>query len=480
MSQDNIQTTTEKVNPDALQSLVDASVSKSLQNAVSTLQESFEKSLANIMARSGNMTPGVLPPITPSDHYWSPAESVSHMAKGFKGPGKVKSKKRHTSIEEPYPSKGVQHTSGTRHETNTAHAPGSKPEPSNSGSKKPLSSPSTREEVQPVKASTFRAKPDSYRIQSSEESDDSDIQDVQEILYCSEDSDSDHDDPALQEDTTVTHPGDSYFDPALICHPRSGEWLPNSRIAEFLALRANKPLDRPSRSKLKAECPRPSLPNNSSATPELDPLLAKFLFKTGKNPKKGVDRSFKSCQDKLMDLLGPLSKIMDMADEASASNSTVDTETLKGWIQRAICLFGNANAALSTERKRSILMKIDPQLTNLATAEPANPTNGMLFGEDFIRELNKYVGLFSSLNKAQVSMKKVFSSRIFGRAGKGRGRFSGRSSQHRAYRGPYSNPSVQFAAPPSAPSPFFPYRSRPWRSRGQRGYPRSRPPTVQQ
>ncbi|XP_056375992.1 uncharacterized protein LOC130291262 [Hyla sarda] len=434
------------------------------------------------MARSGTTITGVLPPITPSDQYWSPAESVSRLAKGLRGPGKAKSKKRHILGKVPYTSKSVKDTSETYHETDITQHMGSKPDLPSSGSKKPISSPSAQEEVQPIRAttSTFRAKPDSYRVVSSEESEDSDIHEVDEILYVSAESESDHDDPAMQEDTTVNLPGDAYFDPTLICHPRSGEWLPNQRIAEFLALRANKSLDRPSRSKLKAECPRPSLPNNASATPELDPLLAKFLFKTGKNPKKGVDRSFKSCQDKLMDLLGPLSKILDMADEASNSNTTVDTETLKGWIQRAICIFGNANSALSTERKRSILMKIDPQLTNLATAEPVNPTNGMLFGDDFIRELNKYVGLFSSLNKAQVSMKKVFSSRIFGRAGKGRGRFSGRSSHYRTYRGPYSQPPTQFTAPPTTPSPFFPYRSRPWRSRGQRGYPRSRPPTVQQ
>ncbi|XP_056424134.1 uncharacterized protein LOC130362968 [Hyla sarda] len=207
-------------------------------------------------------------------------------------------------------------------------------------------------------------------------------------------------------------------------------------------------------------------------------------MKSGKNPKKGIDRSFRACQDKLLDMLGPLSKILDLVEESSVTQRPVDTEVLKGWAQRAVCFLGNANVALSTERKRSILMRIDPQLTNLASNEPPKPTEGLLFGEEFIHEMNKYVGLFSSINKAQSNLKKVFSNRVFGRAGKGRSRFSGRSqpfrhssrgsfpSYQQSYQHSYQPP---YGPPTSNPSPFFPYRARPWRARGQRGVPRARP-----
>ncbi|XP_056430668.1 uncharacterized protein LOC130369424 [Hyla sarda] len=484
MSEEN-KTPSEIVLPENLQSLVDASISKSInvavQSAVSALQGSIDKSVSLAIARSNSSNMGSIPPLTPSDQFWSPEESVSQLAKGLKGPGKAKAKRRH-STDGPYSARQGKNTSGVRQDLSHSQNAEFTQASGTGGSHKPQDIPSTREEAQSsrVKKSSFRAKPNSFKVSSSEESADSDIGDIDEILYVSEDSDANHDDPGSQEETNLTESGDTYFDPALICHPRSGEWLPKTKVAEFISQWANKPLDKPSRNKLKAECPRPTLPNNASHTPELDPLIAKFLFKTGNNPKKGVDRSFKSCQDKLMDLLGPLTKILNLAEEASTSDTQVDPETLKGWAQRAICIFGNANASLSNERKRSILLKIDPQLTNLATVEPPNPTKGMLFGDDFIKELNKYVGLFSSLNKAQVSMKKVFSQRVFGKAGRGRGRSSGRSSQSQYHRGSYSHTSQSSGHSSAPPPPFFPYRGRPWRARGHRGFPRSRPPTAPQ
>ncbi|XP_056390485.1 uncharacterized protein LOC130346565 [Hyla sarda] len=473
MSEEN--KTVSDPSQDRIQTMVDASVSKSVQAAIVTLQDTITKSMNLVLARATLQNPSDLPPRTPSDQYWSPKESVSELAKGFKGPGKSKSKRRHLSVD-PY-SKPTRYTL-------ESHTP-SKSQANDSvpirGINQSDNTSSTLEEAHSSKRKKvdFRSKPDSFRESSSEDSDHSDIEDVDDILYISEEGGSDHDDPALQDDTKTGDSNDPFFDPSLIYHPRSGEWLPEPKVAEYLAMWVFKSLDKASRSKLKSECPRPSLPHNSSATPELDPLLNKFLFKTGKNPKKGIDRSFKACQDKLMDLLGPLTKILNLAELASNSNTSVDTETLKGWAQRAICLFGNANAALSTERKRSILMKIDPQLTNLASTEPPNPTKGLLFGDEFIKEMNKYVGLFSSLSKAQVSMKKVFSQKIFGKAGRGRGRSSSRSTQYRPqYRTTYNPPQPSFTTP--TPTPFFPYRGRPWRARGQRGYPRSRPSSVQQ
>lgn len=43
-------------------------------------------------------------------------------------------------------------------------------------------------------------------------------------------------------------------------------------------------------------------------TPEIDPRMATFLQKFIRDPKKGIDRSWRACQDKLLVALGPITK----------------------------------------------------------------------------------------------------------------------------------------------------------------------------
>ncbi|XP_056416991.1 uncharacterized protein LOC130358165 [Hyla sarda] len=210
--------------------------------------------------------------------------------------------------------------------------------------------------------------------------------------------------------------------------------------------------------------------------PRTRPYISKIPSKNRQKPQERGDRSFKLCQDKVLDLLGPVAKILQISEEAYVSCKPMDTLTVRDWAQRLMCLLGNANQSLSSERRRTVLMKLDPQLANLANTEPANPTEGLLFGDQNIKEISKYVGLFSGLDKAQSSIKKVFANKVFTRAGKGRGRFSGRNTHYRPQsRGSFIQERPTFTAPVAQPSPFFPYRGRPWRARGQRGFPRSRP-----
>ncbi|XP_056375621.1 uncharacterized protein LOC130273222 isoform X1 [Hyla sarda] len=466
-------------NNDHLQNLVDNSVARSVQSAmlsaVTVLQDSIQKSISLALAH-----PSTSNPKTPGDLYFTPETSVADLAKGFNVPKKATSKKRHTHDGTAPPPK-KQCKGGRQDKLKDRPIIGH-----DKCASKPHTLPSAQEEVSVNRAhkTAKRNKPNSFTEPNSDDSSDSQAEEIVDSFdYLSQESGEINDDPDYQEDDPLEESDLSSFDPALIQHPRSGEWLPNPIVAKFLSIRVNKSMDKVTRSKLKAECPRPTLPHLSSITPELDPVLNKFLMKTGKNPKKGIDRSFKSCQDKLLDILGPLSKILDMVEESSISNKPVEVEVLKGWAQRAVCFLGNANAALSTERKRSVLMRIDPQLTNLASNEPTHPTEGMLFGEDFINQIGKYVGLFSSINKAQTSLKKVFSNRVFGRAGKGRSRSSGRYLPTRqqsrgSFQHQYQPYQPSYTTQPANPTPFFPYRARPWRPRGQRGFQRAKPTTA--
>ncbi|KAJ1103503.1 hypothetical protein NDU88_000926 [Pleurodeles waltl] len=102
------------------------------------------------------------------------------------------------------------------------------------------------------------------------------------------------------------------FAPEDIIHPRSTEWVPVPEVANYVQDRLRKSFEKEVRNTLRSECPRPSLLGKVADTPELDPSMATFLRKFAKDPKKGLDRAWRGCQDKLLDVSGPLSKILDL------------------------------------------------------------------------------------------------------------------------------------------------------------------------
>ncbi|XP_044130837.1 uncharacterized protein LOC122923981 [Bufo gargarizans] len=271
--------------------------------------------------------------------------------------------------------------------------------------------------------------------------------------------------------------GDLLFNPDSLHHPRSAEWLPLDHVSKYLEARVRCPLSREARNKLRAECPRPIIPNKVCDTPSVDPKMIQFLSKAGWNPRKGLESALRSCRDKLLDIFGPLAKIFDLAESAKAEGGQVDPVELREWVQHAICIGGNVNTSLSMERRKAILFKIEPKLSNLALTETGKEAQGLLFGESFIKDLGRYVGAFTALDKAQSSMKRVFQGRVSTRAGSFRGRLSGRAQyQSRGSgRGSFSQRPA-FQEHRRDPAPFFPSRGNPWRSRGYRGQPGSRRP----
>ncbi|XP_044158212.1 uncharacterized protein LOC122944062 [Bufo gargarizans] len=282
--------------------------------------------------------------------------------------------------------------------------------------------------------------------------------------------------PSGSADPLLDPLGDPMFDPNALHHPRSSEWLPATHVAQYIESMARKPLTKEARTKLRAECPRPLIPHKVCETPVVDPKMVQFLTKTGFNPRKGLDSALRACQDKVLDIMGPLAKILDMAEAARAAGSQVDPEELTGWAQRAVCLTGNANTSLAIERRKALLMKIEPKLANLAISEAGKDAQGLLFGEPFIKELGKYVGAFTALDKAQASMRKVFPNRFSARAGSFRGRLPGRSSSYArgSGRGSFGHRS-SLQDQQHQPS-FFPTRGGYNRGRGFRGHPGSRKP----
>ncbi|XP_044141355.1 uncharacterized protein LOC122931355 [Bufo gargarizans] len=271
--------------------------------------------------------------------------------------------------------------------------------------------------------------------------------------------------------------GEPLFDPDSLHHPRSAEWLPLEHVSKYLEARVRCPLSKEARNKLRAECPRPVIPNRVCETPAVDPKMTQFLARSGWNPRRGLESALRSCQDKLLDIFGPLAKLFDLAETAKAEDKQVDPLELREWVQRAICIAGNVNTSLAIERRKAILFKIEPKLSNLALTEAGKEAQGLLFGEPFIKDLGRFVGAFTALDKAQSSMKRVFHGRVSTRAGSFRGRLSGRAQfQSRGSgRGSYSQRS-SFQEHRREQSSFFPSRGSSWRPRGYRGNPSSRRP----
>ncbi|XP_069055841.1 uncharacterized protein [Pleurodeles waltl] len=261
------------------------------------------------------------------------------------------------------------------------------------------------------------------------------------------------------------------FDPSQIHHPNSTEWFPADHVGRYVAQKLFSPLDKQTRSKLKSECPRPVLSNKATITPTIDEQMLTFFTKQGKDPRKGVDKAWSSCQDKLLDITGPLTRIFDLVESARLDGSFLDPEELSLWIQRCFCLLGNANSSFIHERRKGLLIKLDPKLVKLATVQPQFQSDGQLFGDSFIKDLGKYVATFTSLTKAQQSMRKMFHQRVFARAGRGRGRFTGRGFTNQGSRGYYSSYQQDFRPQ------FYPQRGRGYRARSTR-HSRATNPTV--
>ncbi|KAJ1151854.1 hypothetical protein NDU88_004633 [Pleurodeles waltl] len=137
--------------------------------------------------------------------------------------------------------------------------------------------------------------------------------------------------------TVLDADGNPMFYPSLLHHPNSTEWSPSSHVDKYIASRLRVPLDKQTRAKLRSECPRPSLFSHITATPSVDESILTFFSKFVKDPCKGVDKAWSNCQDKRLDVVGPLARILDLAESAKMDEADIDPAELSLWTQRAFC-----------------------------------------------------------------------------------------------------------------------------------------------
>ncbi|KAJ1175308.1 hypothetical protein NDU88_000596 [Pleurodeles waltl] len=107
-------------------------------------------------------------------------------------------------------------------------------------------------------------------------------------------------------------PKELTFDPTEIVHPRSTNWVPLPEVANYVQSHLRQGIDKGVRERLRSECPRPDQAGKVSDTPEVDLTMVTFMKKWAKDPKKGFETAWRSCQDKLLDMSGPLTKIRSL------------------------------------------------------------------------------------------------------------------------------------------------------------------------
>ncbi|KAJ1191577.1 hypothetical protein NDU88_000893 [Pleurodeles waltl] len=229
--------------------------------------------------------------------------------------------------------------------------------------------------------------------------------------------------------------GEKLFEPKDIRHPRGKEWWPLEHLAGYIKDRLRKPVEKDEKNVMRAECSRPVIDEKVCMTHNLDPDMITYMFKLGRDPRKGLEISLKQVQNKLLDVLGPLARIFDTVEDAYLKGKDLDVHLIRGWCQRAICFLGNANAGLLTERRKMVLMRVNPKLSDSAGKESSEEARGLLFRDGMVKALTKFARTFTSLDKAHFSMKRVFSNNnLYGRASR-RGQLTGRASFRAQYHG---------------------------------------------
>ncbi|KAJ1216775.1 hypothetical protein NDU88_004374 [Pleurodeles waltl] len=82
--------------------------------------------------------------------------------------------------------------------------------------------------------------------------------------------------------------GNEMFTLDSIKHPCSSEWRTLTHVVRFIKQCVKTPLERQQRNLMRAESHRPVINGMACQTPNLDPELITLLFKSGKDPRKGL------------------------------------------------------------------------------------------------------------------------------------------------------------------------------------------------
>ena len=191
-----------------------------------------------------------------------------------------------------------------------------------------------------------------------------------------------------------------------------------AKLVEFLSVAFKKPMSADRRKKLVTKYPRPSLVQTTP--PSVDKSMLALIQK-----RKNIishDRFLAKLQRLASDAIGP---ILYLLKELQSGKGVPQDKAISA-LQTSLCFTGNAFAALSVERRRSILRQLNQQLTPLADEEFKN--TGKLFGDDFGKRAKERMDAIRSLSRSSSVFFRLgdppTQNRFKGQGGRGKGQAS--------------------------------------------------------
>ncbi|XP_042299826.1 collagen alpha-1(XI) chain-like, partial [Sceloporus undulatus] len=178
--------------------------------------------------------------------------------------------------------------------------------------------------------------------------------------------------------------------------PVPKEWTPCEQVLSFWE-RCRTVLKKKTRRYMLSTCPRPTLPDRSSETPELNSSVSAMLKPQQQKEIACATRSLHSLQDEVLDMLGPAMTVYEMAEEALAKGEAVDPMELREWARCLVRFIGSINENLTLQRRVVVLGAIHPRLKCVTTKMTSQSTGGLLFAEDKVKLLKEIIKRFPQL-----------------------------------------------------------------------------------
>ena len=102
-------------------------------------------------------------------------------------------------------------------------------------------------------------------------------------------------------------------------------------------------------------------PENLDPVKKLDDYLQELLKQKKKPQDIAIDNTLEKAKDKVLDIMGPLSKLWVMVEQvssgsASGSSSTVEMDTVLELLEKTVLLIGQCNNTITYERRKNVLL----------------------------------------------------------------------------------------------------------------------------
>ena len=123
------------------------------------------------------------------------------------------------------------------------------------------------------------------------------------------------------------------------------------------------------------------------------------FLKQKKRPQDiAIDNTLEKVQDKVLDIIGPLSKLWVMVEQVnwgSGSSSTAEMDTVLELLEKTVLLIGQCNNTITYERRKNVLLGVtgtsSSQMASMLKEKAAllQKHDQALFGKDFRDHLTK-------------------------------------------------------------------------------------------